>query len=139
MTLVKHNFKTFNDLFDEIFNQVPATRNVNGLNVPPVNIHEASDAYHLELAAPGLTKEDFKVSLEKGLLTISFEKKTESENNNYKTHRREFSVANFKRTFTVDDKINADGIQAKYENGVLKLLLPKKEEVKVTPKQITIE
>lgn len=140
MTLVKHNFKTFNDLFDEIFNQVPATRtNGNGLNVPPVNIHETSDAYHLELAAPGFTKEDFKVSLEKGLLTISFEKKTESENKDYKTHRREFSVANFKRTFTVDDKINADGIQAKYENGVLKLLLPKKEEVKVTPKQITIE
>lgn len=140
MTLVKHNFKTFNDLFDEIFNQVPATRtNGNGLNVPPVNIHETSDSYHLELAAPGLAKEDFKVSLEKGLLTISFEKKAESENKDYKTHRREFSVVNFKRTFTIDDKINADGIQAKYENGVLKLLLPKKEEIKVVPKQITIE
>jgi len=137
MTLVKHNFKTFNDLFDEIFNQ--ATRNGNGLNIPPVNIHETNDAYHLELAAPGLTKEDFKVNLEKGLLTISFEKKAESETKDYKTHRKEFSVSNFKRTFTVDDKINADGIQAKYENGVLKLLLPKKEEVKVTPKQISIE
>jgi HSP20 family protein len=137
MTLIKHNFKTFNDLYDEIFNQITAAR--NGLNVPPVNIHETGDAYHLELAAPGLTKEDFKVNLEKGLLTISFEKKNEGENKDYKTHRKEFSVANFKRTFTVDDKIEADGIQAKYENGVLKLLLPKKAEVKAIPKQITIE
>lgn len=140
MTLVKHNFKTFNDLFDEFFTQLPVVKtNANELNVPPVNIHETSDAYHLELVAPGLSKEDFKVSLEKGLLTIGYEKTSESENKDYKTHRREFSTTSFKRSFTVDDKINADGIQAKYENGVLKLLLPKKEEVKVAPKQITIE
>ena len=138
MTLVKHNFKTFNDLFDEFFTQVPVV-NGNGLTVPPVNVHETNDSYHLELAAPGLAKEDFKVNLEKGLLTISYEKKTEAENKDYKTHRREFKVAGFKRSFTVDEKINADGIQAKYENGILKLLLPKKEEVKVSPKQITIE
>lgn len=140
MTLVKHNYRTFNDLFDEFFNQLPATpKNGSYLNVPPVNIHETGDAFHLELVAPGLQKEDFKVSIENGLLTISYEKKTETENKDYKTHRREFSVRSFKRSFSVDEKINADAIQAKYENGVLKLLLPKKEEVKVTPKQITIE
>ena len=138
MTLVKSNYRHLNDLFDEFFR--PATfAKENGLTVPPVNIHETSDAYHLELAAPGLNKEDFKVNLEKGLLTISFEKKTETENKDYKTHRKEFSVTNFKRSFSVDDKINADGIQAKYENGVLQLLLPKKEEVKVQPKAIAIQ
>jgi len=140
MTLVKQNFKTFNDLFDEFFTQLPSAQsNGNTWNLPPVNVHETNDAYHLELIAPGLQKEDFKVAVEKGLLTISYEKKTENENKNLKTHRREFSVRSFKRSFIVDEKINADSIEAKYENGVLKLLLPKKEEVKVTPKQITIE
>ncbi len=139
MTLVKNNYKTMNDLFDEFFNHLPATwGKETGLNVPPVNIHESNDAYHLELVAPGLKKEDFKVNLEKGLLTLSYEKKTESENKEYKTHRKEFNVTSFKRSFSVDDKINADSIEAKYENGVLKLFLPKKEEVKVSPKEIII-
>jgi len=140
MTLVKQNFKTFNDLFDEFFTQLPsAQRNGSAWNVPPVNVHETNDAFHLELVAPGLQKEDFKVAVEKGLLTIRYEKKTENENKDFKTHRREFSERSFKSSFSVDEKIKADSIEAKYENGVLKLLLPKKEEVKVTPKQITIE
>lgn len=140
MTLVKQNYRTFNDLFDDFFGasyNVPGKQ--NGLNVPPVNIHETDDGFHLEVFAPGLKKEDFKVNLEKGLLTISYEKKTEAENSNYKTHRREFKFADFKRSFMVDEKINADGIQARYENGVLNLLLPKKEEVKVSPKEIAIQ
>jgi HSP20 family protein len=85
-----------------------------------------------------LNKEDFKVSLEKGILTISFEKKTETNNKDYKTHRKEFAFTSFKRNFSVDDKINTEAIQAKYDNGILKLLLPKKEEVKSLPKEITI-
>jgi HSP20 family protein len=140
MTLVKNNYKSFNNIVDELLNNVPATweRGFN-LNVPPVNIHETNDAYHLELAAPGLSKEDFKINLDKGFLTISYEKKVEEENKNYKTHRREFTAANFKRTFTVEDKIDAENIKAKYENGVLQLLLPKKEEVKIAPKEIAIQ
>lgn len=138
MTLVKHNYRNLNNLFDEFFNAVPANFN-RGLNVPPVNIHETENDYQLELVAPGLNKEDFKVSVEKGLLTISFEKKTETEQKEVKTHRKEFSVTNFKRSFSVDDKINVEAIEAKYENGLLKLTLPKKEEVKVSPKQIAIQ
>ena len=138
MTLAKHNYRTVNDLFDEFFR--PATwGKETTLAGPPVNIHETNDSYHLELSAPGLNKDEFKVNLEKGLLTIGYEKKTETENKDYKTHRKEFSVTSFKRSFSVDDKINADGIQAKYDNGVLKLLLPKKEEVKVQPKEIAIQ
>jgi len=140
MTLVKHNYRNVNDLFDEFFTQFPAAwGKEKGWNIPPVNIHETNEAYHLELVAPGLVKEDFKINLEKGLLTISYEKKTETENKEYKTYRKEFNVTSFKRSFSVDDKINADGIQAKYDNGILKLLLPKKEEVKVVPKEITIQ
>lgn len=140
MTLVKHNFRTFNDLFDEFFTQVPLTRsNGNGLNIPPVNLYESREAYHLELVAPGLKKEDFKVSLDKGLLTIAYEKPAEAPQQDVKTHRREFKPASFHRSFTIDEKINAEGIQAKYEDGILKLLFPKKEEVKVTPKEISID
>lgn len=138
MTLVKSNYRNLNNLFDEFFNTLPSTWSKD-LNVPPVNIHESGEGYVLELAAPGLSKEDFKVNLEKGLLTISYEKKTENETKDYKTHRREFSLSSFKRSFSVDENINIDGIQAKYENGVLKLYLPKKEEVKVLPKEIAIQ
>lgn len=138
MTLARHNYRTANDLFNDFFNQFETAGKGTASNVPAVNIHETNDAFHLELVAPGLKKEDFKVSLEKGLLTISYEKKTEAENKDYKTHRREFSFASFKRSFNVDDKINADSIEAKYDNGILKLLLPKKEEVKVSPKEIAI-
>ncbi|HVX52024.1 MAG TPA: Hsp20/alpha crystallin family protein [Chitinophagaceae bacterium] len=140
MTLVKHNYRNLGNLFDDFFTQLPAAWNKDfNLNVPAVNIHETADAYHLEVSAPGLNKEDFKVNLDKGLLTISYEKKAETENKDYKTHRREFTSASFKRSFTVEDKINEEGIQAKYENGILKLLLPKKEDVKAEPKQISIQ
>ena len=139
MTLVKSNYRTANNLFDELFNNVPAAWNKT-LNVPPVNIHENADGYHLELQAPGLQKEDFKMNVEKGLLTISYQKsENKSEQKDYKTHRREFSVSSFKRSFSLDEKVNADDIKAKYEAGVLQIFLPKKEEIKVSPKQIEIQ
>lgn len=138
-TLVKRNVPTFDNLFDEFFSNLPsAWGKENGWNVPPVNIHENNEGFTLELVAPGLKKEDFKVNLDKGLLTISYEKKSETENNNHKTHRREFNFTSFKRSFRVDDVINTEAIQAKYEDGVLKLNLPKKEEVKALPKEINI-
>ena len=88
--------------------------------------------------APGRNKEDFSISADKGLLTISYQKKETSEEKNYKTIRKEFTYKSFKRSFSIDDAINADAIQARYENGVIKLLLPKKEEIKNAPKQISI-
>lgn len=138
MTLVKHNYRNLNNLFDEFFNTLPSTWG-RDMNVPPVNISESPESYELELVAPGLKKEDFKVNLEKGMLTISYEKKTETEDKNNKTHRKEFSISSFKRSFSVDDNIKADGIEAKYENGLLKITLPKKEEVKALPKEISIK
>lgn len=138
MTLAKQNFRTVNDLFDEFFRPNTLTREA-GLNLPPVNIHETNDGYHLELSAPGLKKEDFKVNIEKGLLTVSYERKADAENKEYKTHRKEFNINGFKRSFSVDDKIDAEGIRAKYDNGILNLFLPKKEEVKIQPKKIAIQ
>ena len=138
MTHVKSNYRIANNIFDELFNNVPANWN-RTLNVPPVNIHENEEGYHLELQAPGLQKEDFKINVEKGLLTVSYQKPDKSEHSNYKTHRREFSVSSFKRSFSLDEKVNADDIKAKYDAGVLQIFLPKKEEVKVSPKQIEIQ
>lgn len=141
MTLVKQNPAYLGNLFDELFNQFPASwgKDVQTLSSAPANIHETKEGYHIEMNAPGRNKEDFKINIEDGLLSISFEKKEETEKKEHKTLRREFSYQSFSRSFSLDDKINAAGIQAKYENGILKLFLPKKEEVIVSPKQISIQ
>ena len=143
MTFVKLNNqfpKTFNGIFQDLLNEFPAINNLDrNSNVPPVNIVETTDAYHLEISVPGRTKEDFNVNVEKGLLTISFEKKEEAKNEDVKAVRKEFSYQSFKRSFSLDDKIESDKIEAKYENGLLKFLLPKKEQAKDTTKQISIQ
>lgn len=105
---------------------------------PQVNITETNDAYVLQLAAPGRNKEDFKINIEKNLLTISSETKAEEVKENEKQIRNEFSLQSFKRSFTLDEKIEAEKIEAKYENGLLTLTLPKKEEVKLV-KQVTVQ
>ena len=142
MTLVKSNPANLGILFDELLNNFPSTwgKDSNqGFTMPLANIHETREGYHVELSVPGRNKEDFKISLEKGLLTISFEKKAEIENTEYKTIRKEFTYNSFKRSFSLDEKINTTGIQAKYENGVLKVYLPKKAEVVAAPQQIAIQ
>jgi HSP20 family protein len=143
MTLVKVNNngqKSLSSFVDEFFQGFPAGLGRDeSFGFPPVNIHETADAYHLELSAPGRSKEDFKLSVEAGQLTVAFEKKEETKTEDYKTIRKEFSFKSFKRSFNLDDRINSDGIQAKYENGVLKLLLPKKEQVKESTKQISVQ
>ena len=145
MTLVKVNnnpaHRPFGNLFGEFFQELPAlgkTWNDLYVGFPPANIHETPDAFHVELSVPGRTKEDFKVNVEQGLLTVSFEKKEETKSDDYKTVRREFSYKAFSRSFTLDEQVDAAKIQAKYENGLLKLLLPKKAEAKEANKQISI-
>lgn len=141
MTLVKYYPKSINNLFDEFFN-LPNVWNgepTENYFMPAVNVHETTEGYHVELNVPGRNKEDFKINLDNNILTVSFEKKESKEQKEYKTIRREFSYQSFKRSFTLDEKVNAENIQAKYDNGILKLFVPKKEEVKVLPKQITIQ
>jgi HSP20 family protein len=142
MTLVKVNNRPFGNLFNDFLNEIPGAARSFGQDLfafPQTNIHETPEAYHLELNVPGRSKEDFKIQLEQGLLTISFDKKEETTTqDSFKTIRREFEIKSFKRSFTLDDKVDANGIQAKYENGVLKLLLPKKEQSKQSAIQINI-
>jgi HSP20 family protein len=141
MTLVKTNYKpanSFGNLLNEFFTDFPAVLEKAGFNFPPTNIAETAEGYHLELNVPGRNKEDFKVNIENGLLAISCEKKEESNREGVKSIRKEFDFQSFKRSFNLDDKIDSGDIQAKYENGLLKLFLPKKPEVKETVKQVTI-
>lgn len=131
--------KVWGSFLDEFFNETwGKDADWNALNRVPVNIHETKDAYHLEVSAPGLKKEDIHVSVDNGLLTLSYEKKEETNSDAYKTVRREFSFESFKRSFTLSDKVNADAIEAKYEDGVLKVHIPKREEQQPSTKQIAI-
>jgi HSP20 family protein len=142
MTLVKVNNRPFGNLFNDLLNEFPVAARSIGQEFfafPQTNIHETPESYHVELNVPGRSKEDFKIQVEQGLLTISFDKKEDTATSeDYKTIRREFEYKSFKRSFSIDEKIAVDGIQAKYENGVLKLLLPKKEESKPSARQIDI-
>ncbi len=146
MTFVKVNSpmnKTFDGLMNELFNDLPAnfgkSIREDVLHFPPANIVEKGDFYKIELAAPGMEKADFNVKLDGKILTISSEKKTEAAAENEKMIRKEFGYKSFKRSFTLDEKIDATNITAKYENGILTLVLPKKEEVKGGAKDITIQ
>ncbi len=154
MTLVKFNHKpfqgSFNNLVDDLFADLPVFYK-NGFDQQwkssvPVNIKETDKNYSIEVVAPGFEKTDFKISLEQQLLTISAERKTEvnenSENKNNpaeKQIRKEYSYRSFKRSFTLNEKTDEANIDAKYVNGVLTLNLPKKEEVKPSVKEISIQ
>ena len=133
--------KSLNNVFGELFNSFPATweTEVRTSSAAPVNINETENGFSLEFNVPGRNKEDFAINIDKGILTVSYQKKEQTDAKATKAIRKEFSFQSFKRSFTLDEKINADGIEAKYENGILKVFLPKKEEVKVTPKQISIQ
>ena len=146
MTLVKVNNpinRSFDGLMNELFNDLPInfgkSIREDVLHFPPANIVEKNDAYLVELAAPGMEKGDFAVKLDGKILTISSEKKTEAVAENEKMIRKEFSYKSFQRSFTIDEKIDATNITARYENGILKLELPKKEEVKKVAKEIVIQ
>lgn len=136
--LSQPTFRTLDSFFDNLLSDMPSVQRRNETNFPAVNISENENAYELEFNAPGIKKEDFKITFDQSILTVSFEKKEEKKEETKKFIKREFSAQSFKRSFTLDDKINADAIEAKYENGLLILTLPKVEEVKVLPKEIAI-
>jgi HSP20 family protein len=106
--------------------------------VPAVNVEESEKEYRIEVAAPGLNKEDLKISVNDGVLTISSEKKVEKEEKKDNYIRREFSYTDFRRSFTLPEEVDAEKISAKHKNGVLNVHIPK-SEVKVAPaKEIKI-
>jgi HSP20 family protein len=142
MKLIKRNDDWgFPSVWEDFFNNdlfnLPAVAS-RGATVPAVNINETDKEFELELAAPGLKKNDLKVNIDRNVLTVSTEKKEEKEEKNKNFTRKEFSYHSFSRSFTLPESINQEKIDAKYADGVLKLVLPKKEEVIQKSKEIKI-
>jgi HSP20 family protein len=104
-----------------------------GINVPTANITETPKAYSIELAAPGLERKDFNVEVNNHTLTISAEKKEERKEEEGEYYRREYSFNSFCRTFTLPENVKESDIDAKYNNGVLTLQIPKMKETQVKP------
>lgn len=139
MNLIKRNTVPFPSIIDELLKPdwLGGMQNFNA-NIPAVNIKETNTNFGIELAAPGKTKEDFNIEIDHNVLTISSEEKTEKEENDNqgKYTRREFSYSSFRRAFTLPESVNADSINATYENGVLHVTLPKREEALPKPKRM---
>jgi len=142
MSIIKRNnsFQGMNSIFDDLFNRDLlnwglVNNSATNTTLPSVNIRETNDNFIVEMAAPGMTKDDFKIELDGNLLTISSEKEDRNDmKDGEKYTRQEFSYQSFQRSFQLPrDVVDSDKIQAKYENGVLNLVIPKKEHAKQKP------
>ncbi|MCG8319615.1 MAG: Hsp20/alpha crystallin family protein [Cytophagales bacterium] len=132
-------FPNFPKMFTDFFDDDLEVGNGWLSRVPAANIREDDNEFTVELAAPGLDKRDFHINIENGNLTISCEKKEESEVKEKDYTRKEFNYSSFYRSFMLPGSVDQDKIKANYQDGVLKLGLPKKEEAKKLPKkQISI-
>jgi HSP20 family protein len=125
-------FKPWNEWFDKGLGRT--------MNFPAVNITEHKNEYRVALAAPGLKKDDFKIDVDGNMLSISCEKEENMEEKNKKFTRKEFSYTSFSRSFTLPEEVNREQIVAKYEDGVLHITLPRKEEMnRQTSKHIDVK
>ena len=126
------------DVFDNFFNDnFLSDRMVS--RVPAVNISETDEHYHIELAVPGLSKEDFKINLDENVLSISAEKKEESQEEKKNYSRKEYSYTSFVCSFNLPDSVDQSSIEAAYQNGVLKIDVAKREEAKHQTREISIK
>lgn len=145
MTLVRYQ-NQWPGLFDRFFNNDFEGWNRNNFSMtnttlPTLNIKETKDSFLVEVAAPGFEKSDFKIELNNDLLTISSEKKVNNElKDGERITKQEFSYQSFSRSFTLPEHVDEEKISAKYENGILSIDIPKKEEAKPkSPKLIDIK
>lgn len=132
-----HNMTNlFDDFFSrDLWNWGLDNNSSTNTTIPAVNIKENAETFEVEMAAPGMKKQDFKIELDGNTLTISSEVRNEADHKEGERYtRREFSYQSFQRTFTLPrNVVDVDQIKAKYENGVLHLLIPKREEAKQKP------
>lgn len=132
----RENYPAWSNFFNEVFNRDWmdwSAHNFSETNttLPSVNIKEGNEFFEVEMAAPGLEKKDFKIDLNNGVLTISSEKKGEKEiRKGQKFTRKEFSYQSFSRQFSLPDIVDGEKITAKYDNGILKVVIPVKEEAR---------
>ncbi len=130
----------YNDVFESFFNADPFLSKSTLNRNPAVNIAESENEFHIELAAPGLKKEDFKINLEQNLLTVSAERKEEkSESDEARKYNRiEYNYSSFMRTFTLPETADHTKISAEYKDGILFISVTKKEEAKILSREIAI-
>lgn len=126
----------FDDMFKTDWLESNSNTNTIGTSIPAVNVKETDEEFLVEVAAPGMKKEDFEIELNNKILTISSVVKEEQESKNENYTRREFSYNSFKRSFNLPDSIDNSKIEANYADGVLKIELPKREEDKIKPKRL---
>lgn len=129
----------FNDFFTkDLWNWGLQNHSQTNTTIPAVNIRETADTYEVEVAAPGMKKEDFNIELDGNTLTIRSEKREENEQKDGERYtRREFSYQAFQRMFTLPkDVVDVDKIEARYDQGLLRLVVPKKEEAKQRPPKL---
>ncbi len=117
-------------LFNNFYNENDCLQKSSSNTFPSVNVKEKSDSFSLELAAPGLKKEDFKISFQNNKLTISAEKAESKEESEEKYTRKEFSFSTFQRSFTLPNTVDGEKIAANYMDGILSISIPKKEDAK---------
>lgn len=121
----------FRSFFDDFFRPVNGESESEFLTMPAVNVRESDAHFHLEVAAPGMQKSDFNVTVENGVLTVSAEKQHSAEDKADNYTRREFHYASFKRSFQLPEGVEEKDIKAAYKDGVLTLDLPKNEKTKI--------
>ncbi len=126
------------DIFSNSINKVFGDEGLAGTQHAPVNIQETDKGYELQLVAPGLKKEEFKLSVDRDILTISFDHKEEETEQAPKWLRKEYKLKSFKRSFTLNEKIDTAGIAARYADGILHVTLPKKEQQEIKVQEITV-
>ncbi|MBN9385590.1 MAG: Hsp20/alpha crystallin family protein [Chitinophagaceae bacterium] len=136
--LLNDFFRPWESLFD--LNGGSLLNNLRTFNVPAANITENKDNFEVSLAAPGMKKDDFNIDVEGNVMTISAEKEEKKEEKDERYSRREFNYTSFSRSFTLPEGVNKEKIDASYDNGLLKLILPKTEEAKkLSAKHITVK
>jgi len=146
MSLIKWNsndlFPSIDSIWDNFFNRDFLSKGLDlGTKVPAVNTKETDGSFQIEVAVPGMKKEDFKIELDNNILTISSDKKEEKdEKDGEKISRREFSYFSFQRSFHLPNNVKEEEISAEYADGLLKLTIPKTETKKIeNKKQIEIK
>lgn len=145
MTLLKLSNKNnqnalnpwFSDVLESVFNE-PGFNERPTLSVPAVNIAENENEFKIELAVPGLNKEDFKISLNKQILTVSASKEAKDATEAKKYSKREYNYGSFTRSFNLPESVDYSKIDAAYQAGILTLTVAKKEEAKFQSREIAI-
>lgn len=143
MTRVKYapanyrkNHFGFNNIFDEFFGKDLSQfrGHDSAASTPAINVRESDKDFTIEVAAPGYSKENLTLNVEDKVLTIEGKREEEKSEEGTKFNRKEFSYGSFKRSFKVSSEVNAEGISASYENGILNVVVPKAEEDKKVTK-----